>query len=147
MTLVWIIYTDRCSNDVELEEFPDQGNENNSNIEVQECQDRNDTPTLSGDDILFSPHKLLSMTVDGFRSCIQVAWGKRIAICEGGYVGLVPKQAEVGDTMAVLLGCTMPLVLRRNRNSIYSVIGESYVHGVMDGEVVDAFPAKVLILE
>jgi hypothetical protein len=33
------------------------------------------------------------------------------------------------------LGCSVPVILRRVTDK-YIVIGESYVHGIMDGEVI-----------
>ncbi|KAI1119469.1 heterokaryon incompatibility protein-domain-containing protein [Nemania sp. NC0429] len=101
----------------------------------------------SEDSVLFSPHEMLRMTIDGFRSSIQVAWGKRFAIFDSGHIGIVPEQARVGDVVAVLLGCTMPLLLRRNQGSVCSVLGECYVHGAMDGEVLQESAQEMLLLE
>lgn len=106
-----------------------------------------DDISVSSEGAMFSPHDMLSMTIDGFRSCIQGVWGKRFAIFDGGHIGIVPKQATVGDTAAVLLGCTMPLVLRRNQGSACVVIGECYIHGAMDGEVLQEWPEEVLFIE
>ncbi|KAJ8129898.1 hypothetical protein O1611_g3732 [Lasiodiplodia mahajangana] len=111
----------------------DTPNRSGDTMEPEEGED--DMSTSSQDTVSFSPHEMLSMTIEGFRSCIQVAWGKRFAIFDGGHIGIVPNQARVGDIVAILLGCTMPLVLRRNQGSVYSVIGECYIHGAMDGEV------------
>lgn len=53
-----------------------------------------------------------------------------------GYVGLAPAAARAGDEIAVLVGCCVPIVLRRNEGkSIWQVVGECYVHGIMNGEV------------
>ncbi|KAI8635167.1 heterokaryon incompatibility protein-domain-containing protein [Xylariaceae sp. FL1651] len=116
--------------------------------EEQEEHDKEDAMSVSSDGpVLFSPHEMLDMTVDGFRSCIQVAWGKRFAIFDGGYMGIIPRCARVGDVVAVLLGCTMPLILRRNQGSHFTVVGECYVHGAMDGEVLQESPTEVLIFD
>jgi hypothetical protein len=90
---------------------------------------------------------MLSMTLDGFRAAVQVSWGKRFAILDSGHIGIVPQHAAVGDELVVLLGCTMPLVLRRVGESNHALIGESYVHGVMDGEAMGESVVETLILE
>ena len=43
--------------------------------------------------------------------------------------------AEVGDTVFVLYGCSVLVVLRRNGDR-WSFIGETFVAGIMDEEVV-----------
>jgi hypothetical protein len=40
-----------------------------------------------------------------------------------------------GDRVVVLFGAELPLVLRQDDEGYYQVIGEAYVHGAMDGEV------------
>ncbi|KAI0107174.1 heterokaryon incompatibility protein-domain-containing protein [Nemania sp. FL0031] len=129
--------------DLEGETSSDVNISGNS-VKSEEVDD--DTSVYSQGSVSFSPHEMLSMTVEGFSSSIQVAWGKRFAIFDSGHIGIVPKQAIVGDQVAVLLGCTMPLVLRRDQGSAYSVIGECYVHNAMDGEVLQDSPTEILIL-
>ena len=60
-----------------------------------------------------------------------------------GFLGLGPTGVRGGDVVAVLLGCGVPLVLRpegggagggRAVGHKYRVVGECYVHGLMDGE-------------
>lgn len=49
--------------------------------------------------------------------------------------GLAPKEAEEGDLVCILFGCTVPVILRPIEDmGLYKLIGEAYVHGVMDGE-------------
>ena len=58
-------------------------------------------------------------------------------------VGLVPSTARAGDVVCILDGCSVPVVLRRTekkelpreyQTKAWDVIGESYIHGMMDGE-------------
>ena len=51
-----------------------------------------------------------------------------------GYIGLAPRNAQPGDQVCVLLGCSTPMLLRITSNSQYEVVGSCYVHGLMDGE-------------
>lgn len=49
------------------------------------------------------------------------------------FMGWVPKNCITGDVVAVLTGGTMPIVLRPH-GSYYTVVGDAYIHGIMDGE-------------
>ncbi|KAK5655192.1 hypothetical protein OQA88_6091 [Cercophora sp. LCS_1] len=52
-------------------------------------------------------------------------------------LGLGPEVAEVGDWIVVAEGGCVPLVVRKceNDESAWRLVGECYVHGIMDGEV------------
>lgn len=56
---------------------------------------------------------------------------------EGEFLGLALMDAEVGDRIALLEGGRMPYILRpkvgREENE-WEIIGDAYVHGIMDGE-------------
>jgi hypothetical protein len=39
-----------------------------------------------------------------------------------------------GDIVCLLLGSITPILLRPHQNGIYRVVGESYIHGLMDTE-------------
>lgn len=58
---------------------------------------------------------------------------RRMMISSKGYIGLVPAKAREGDHICVLYGCSVPVILRK-KGDHYVLIGESYVHGIMDGE-------------
>lgn len=68
--------------------------------------------------------------------------GRRLITTRGGYIGLAPEEAELGDVIAILHGCNFPLVLRPCGGS-YLLIGECYVDGMMDGEMVEARGQRV----
>ncbi len=40
----------------------------------------------------------------------------------------------LGDCIAVILGCPLPIALRPTPEGAYRVLGPSHVHGVVDGE-------------
>lgn len=61
------------------------------------------------------------------------AW-RRLLSTKTGRMGLAPVGARLGDSVAILVGCDMPLVLRRQEKGGWIVIGDCYVHGVMYGE-------------
>ncbi|PQE24952.1 hypothetical protein CJF32_00007294 [Rutstroemia sp. NJR-2017a WRK4] len=67
-------------------------------------------------------------------------------------VGLIPQNAKVGDRICILYGCSVPVVLRRhlgfNQEVYWQLIGDAYVHGVMDGEAIrDASPETLKSME
>ncbi|KAI1360338.1 heterokaryon incompatibility protein-domain-containing protein [Xylaria arbuscula] len=51
--------------------------------------------------------------------------------------GLAPQGCKVSDVVCILLGCSVPVVLSKDREQRYKVVGEAYVHGMMDGEAVE----------
>ena len=61
-------------------------------------------------------------------------------ICLGMAWQPVPVQSEIGDFVYVVQSLGVPLVLRQNTTQApsemkYRLVGPSYVHGIMDGEV------------
>lgn len=98
----------------------------------------NESPSPSNKmTILFSPAEMLSMTVGSLRTCLEVSWGKRLAILDTGFIGIVPAESIVGNHVCVLKGCTLPLVVRQISEECYKLLGESYFHGVCEGELTD----------
>ncbi|KAH7394379.1 heterokaryon incompatibility protein-domain-containing protein [Pyrenochaeta sp. MPI-SDFR-AT-0127] len=62
--------------------------------------------------------------------------GKRaFFLTQKGYFGIGPPYARQGDHVCVLSGCKVPFVLRKVGQE-WEVVGECFVLGVMDGEVV-----------
>jgi hypothetical protein len=142
------------SADVERSEMGAENgiNESTSETSSQEGEEDEDTDTASPlpsqENIVFSPHEMLGIRAEDFARCTEMVWGKRFAIFDGGHMGIVPQQANIGDSVAVLLGCTVPLVLRSaNQGSAWKLLGESYVHGAMEGEVMTEFSVETLVLE
>ncbi|OCL04902.1 HET-domain-containing protein, partial [Glonium stellatum] len=95
----------------------------------------------------------------------SVVWGRRLILSEGRrgskqLLALVPVEAEEGDLICILYGCSVPVVLRRSRkrnvrkalskdtsrrkhpnltisldsDEQYAFVGECYVHNMMAGE-------------
>ncbi|KAI0197180.1 hypothetical protein EV127DRAFT_4577 [Xylaria flabelliformis] len=63
--------------------------------------------------------------------------GRRFFITAKGLFGLAPAVAQKGDCVVVLFGGKVPYVLRGFPDTeLYHLVGESYVHGIMDGEVI-----------
>lgn len=69
----------------------------------------------------------------------KYALGRSLAVTKKGYLGLVLKDVQKGDRVAVLMGSETPFILRKRSSDGFSVIGETYIHGIMDGEVIEAW--------
>jgi hypothetical protein len=70
----------------------------------------------------------------------QLKCGKRhFCVTERGYMGLVPPDSRPGDEIVIILGVRTPMVLRRvdNGNRKYALVGECYVHDMMNGEMLN----------
>ncbi|KAI1175482.1 heterokaryon incompatibility protein-domain-containing protein [Nemania sp. FL0916] len=80
-----------------------------------------------------------------FVRLLENTYERRLARCENGYLALVPARAEVGDRIVLAKGGTVPLLLRSATGSAQSkLVGEAYVHGIMDGEVFDEARCEVI---
>lgn len=51
-----------------------------------------------------------------------------------GYIGLGPQGMQAGDLCSILFGAQLHYILRRVSGR-YVIFGESYIHGVMQGEI------------
>ncbi|KAH8744029.1 heterokaryon incompatibility protein-domain-containing protein [Hyaloscypha sp. PMI_1271] len=65
----------------------------------------------------------------------SMMYGRRLVTTVDGRFGWVPGETMQGDHICVLLGCSTPLIMRRCGEN-YRVVGECYVHGIMNGEAV-----------
>lgn len=68
----------------------------------------------------------------------------------GSHCGLAPMCAEVGDIIVVVLGSSVPIVLRERATSIgggYLNIGDAYLHGFMEGRAVEDLENGVRVTE
>ncbi|KAL8702830.1 MAG: hypothetical protein Q9201_003998 [Fulgogasparrea decipioides] len=58
------------------------------------------------------------------------------------HFGLAPKGTRGGDLLCILLGCSVPVILRESKSERgelkeYQLIGETYIYGLMDGEALE----------
>ena len=72
----------------------------------------------------------------------------RFMITSKGYVGWAHPRAEKGDKVCILKGCSVPILLRSRPEGCYVVVGDAYVHGIMNGEAMaEARPSDWVDLE
>jgi SpoVK/Ycf46/Vps4 family AAA+-type ATPase len=68
--------------------------------------------------------------------------GRRLCLTGKGMLGVVPPFSALGDEIAVFQGMQTPFLLRRARKGgsypgeCYQNVGECFIHGIMDSEVV-----------
>jgi len=77
-----------------------------------------------------------------FANLLAHAKGRRLARTQRGRLCLVPAEVEEGDAVVLVKGGRVPLVIRYHRagkdgTHTWKLVGECYVHGVMDGEAFD----------
>ncbi|OJD31153.1 chitin recognition protein [Diplodia corticola] len=69
---------------------------------------------------------------------------RRLYVTAGGCLGIGPGSMEEGDAVWLIRGARVPFVLRKCRElQAMQLLGETYVHGFMHGEMVDAVGGDV----
>lgn len=83
-----------------------------------------------------------STYIEVYNSADRMVQERRLMLTENGYLGWAPDNAydeadennvRVGDLVAIIFGCSTPLVVRA-KGEFYEIVGEAYVEGFMDGE-------------
>jgi hypothetical protein len=69
-----------------------------------------------------------------FRGISMHLYRARRSMTHKGYICQVPPEVQQGDVIAIFHGCDVPFVLRPSTRNCYQLIGNCYVHGIMDGE-------------
>jgi hypothetical protein len=60
--------------------------------------------------------------------------GRNLCVTAGRYLGHVPSGSQIGDKVCILFGSAVPFLLREDKDGFFELVGECYVHGIMDGE-------------
>ncbi|PHH84784.1 hypothetical protein CDD83_1400 [Cordyceps sp. RAO-2017] len=94
--------------------------------------------------------RMSSMPTDcsGYLTSFSIM-GNRYSLCvtEHRLMGLLPLLTQVGDIVVVFLGCNAPFVIRpAEREGCYRLVGECYVHGIMNGECMVGEPVDITLL-
>jgi hypothetical protein len=66
----------------------------------------------------------------------NVARGRCFVITEKGHFGLVHRYVNVGDEVCILMGCSVPVILRKFRGEERFFLGDAYIQGWMEGEMI-----------
>ncbi|KAJ4351201.1 uncharacterized protein N0V89_006540 [Didymosphaeria variabile] len=62
---------------------------------------------------------------------------RRPFVTTQGFIGLGPSCAEPGDEVYIFMGAQVLFVMRRCGENAVKLLGEAYVHGIMDGELLN----------
>lgn len=82
------------------------------------------------------------------RKVQEVTWGRALITSKDEHLGIAHERVAKGDSICILYGCSVPVVLRRisassvGQNASYNFIGECYVHDMMEGEAFDLVRAR-----
>jgi hypothetical protein len=68
-----------------------------------------------------------------------VTRGRRLIVSENGLMGLAPHYVEIGQCLAVLNGCSVPVLLHENEDGTYRFVGSCFVQGWMEGEALNDY--------
>jgi hypothetical protein len=60
----------------------------------------------------------------------------RFCVSSIGSFIMAPQSVRRGDVIFVLIGCDVPVVLRKQAENEYTFVGKCYAHGIMDGEAI-----------
>ncbi|KAK0644447.1 heterokaryon incompatibility protein-domain-containing protein [Cercophora newfieldiana] len=84
-----------------------------------------------------------------YRQSMTIMEGKRPFLTREDYLGMGPAEAEKGDVVVVFCGGRIPFVLRpkKREQSMFTLVGEAYCDGVMDGEIIEKGDKQTFFLE
>ncbi|VUC32491.1 unnamed protein product [Clonostachys rosea] len=87
-------------------------------------------------------HGLWGISCEIQHAVNRASWNREFFITDNGYMGIGPVGVRPGDEVWSLIGGHVPFVLRPSSHGngtasvkCYKLVGESYVHGIMDGEL------------
>lgn len=64
---------------------------------------------------------------------------------ERGYLGISTKNIKEGDSIALFQGGKTPFVIRETaEDGKWHIIGDSYIHGIMNGEAFDSSRCEMM---
>ncbi len=83
-------------------------------------------------DKIFSP-EAMPQYHESIQALERAGQSRRFASTGAGLAGFVPTRARKGDVVVILYGSSVPFVLRPAADGKYSLVGECYMHGLMQG--------------
>ncbi|KAH9484582.1 Heterokaryon incompatibility protein 6, OR allele [Psilocybe cubensis] len=84
-----------------------------------------------------SYHSPLFLEMGLFQARMAIVSSERsFIITERGFLGMAPDNSKPGDVVCIFQGGEVPFVLRPRENNQWELIGECYLHGIMEGTAV-----------
>ncbi|PMD41991.1 HET-domain-containing protein [Hyaloscypha variabilis F] len=119
-------------------------------LEVNGGYSRSDSETRFSVALLASISQLSSKYSTRF---ITSCKGRKFCVTSGGRLALVPHGSSEGDVVCVIRGVHIPFVVRpvgqkdsKETDANYHLVGECYVHGIMDGEAMPTVSQKLIFV-
>jgi len=74
----------------------------------------------------------------------RISYGRRLGISQSAYYALIPPNARKGDLCCIFFGGNTPFIIRPGPAGAglaghYQFVGEAYVSGIMEGQIVKRF--------
>jgi hypothetical protein len=63
---------------------------------------------------------------------------RHLFLINSGHLGLGPRGLAKDDIVCVIYGCGVPIILRPTQSGDFLLVGEAYVHSMMDGEAIES---------
>lgn len=105
---------------------------------VARAQPLSQPPEPGPSSLIITPNgeKLLSSLVGDVMPgrILASTTGRRLCVSDHGHICLCHQNCIEGDELWLIMGADMPFVLRKLETGMYHFMGETYVHGIMDGE-------------
>jgi prepilin-type processing-associated H-X9-DG protein len=90
----------------------------------------------------------LRLALQFLQKSLQSMEGLCFFLTEEGYMGIGPELMESGDRVCIVFGCPYPVLLRKVENaSCYRLVGDAYIYGMMQGEMMSKFHAGDFVEE
>ena len=88
------------------------------------------------EDWKYARRRIKKIQIERFKRVIASRSGyRRLGITDDYLMGVFPERIQVGDVIVIVFGAAKPFVFRPVGNA-HILIGECYVHGIMDGELI-----------
>jgi hypothetical protein len=114
------------------------------------AQDRSHYDELINEGALGEPSEaLIGGTYTTYDTAVmEGCFGRRFAITASGRLCVVPPLTEIGDSVIIPLGAQTPFLIRQRHgqpeNAGYELVGEAWVEGVMNGEMIGSTDEELI---
>ena len=113
-------------------------------FQQREGIERNGTITVGNDDeINYDENAAICMLRDIESSFWAAYSGRRLFRTKAGFFGISNQALQREDGVWILAGAETPIVLRNGNGDEWLVVGEAYIHGVMEGEAIEKLPDRL----
>jgi len=66
----------------------------------------------------------------------NMAYSRSFIVTNRGCMGYARQETQTGDLVCIVYGCDVPLIIRPSGDGKYVIVGDSYLYGMMSGQMV-----------